>query len=315
MISFLSFDAINYYTKGFMNLPLNVIHDMLPLSLKFLPESHVIEENKDIIGMVTILPTLGNPFKLEISRLYLEQDYFNAGKQLLDFVISKYGARGASSFLAKIDDSYEELLHLFADGCGFRQCSSEQLWKMGDEVRLSSTENTFFRPFKNSDAQAAAMLFNDSVITHFKYSISITKDEYLEPFFKGLNDEYKLKYVVEDESLKTLKAYFSITTNDNLNYILDVTTSQWHDCSWDDILSFAISQITRRKKDFYLFVKVKKYTMAAESFEQYLTEKGFKCVQNQLILVKDFYKIIKEAQPIQRVVLFNEINGKPVFKG
>lgn len=313
MISFLSSDAINHYTKVFMNIPFNILHDLLPLRLKFLPESHVIEENKEIIGMVTVSPTAGNPYKLNISRLFLEQDYFNAGKQLIEYIISKYGAKGTSSFIAMIDDSYDELLHLFVDGCGFRQCSSEQLWKM-DSIRFSKTENTFFRPYKNSDAQAVAMLFNDSVITHFKHSISRTKNEYIEPIFKGLSNNSQFRYVVEDENLKTLKAYFSLSTGDNVNYILDATASHWYDCSWDDVLSFAINQITKRQKDFYLFVKVKKYSVNAESFEKYLLEKGFRCVQNQLVLVKDFYKLIKEAQPAQRILLFNEINEKPVFK-
>lgn len=312
IISFLSPDAKTYYTKDFMSFPFNVIHDHLPLKMKFLPESYVMQDNKDIIGMVTILPTWGNPFKLEISRLFLEHDYFNVGKQLLDFVISKYGAKGATSFITKIDDNYDELAHLFVDGCGFRQCSSEQLWKM-DKIRFSKTENTFFRPFKNPDAQAVAMLFNDSVITHFKYSISRTKGEYSEVFFKGLNDS-KFKYVIEDKNLKTIKGYLSITTSDNSNYVLDVVTSQWHECSWDDILNFAVNQISRRQKEFNLFVKVKKYTISAEQFEEYLREKGFSCIKNQLVLVKDFYKIIKEEQPLHRVVLFNEITEKPVFK-
>lgn len=313
MISFLSSDAINHYTKVFMNFPFNTIHDLLPLGLKFLSESYVIEENKDIIGMVTVSPTAGNPFKLSISRLFLEHDYFNAGKQLIEFVISKYGAKGATSFITRIDDSYDELLHLFTEGCGFRQCSSEQLWKM-NSIRFSKNDNSFFRPFKNSDAQAVTMLFNDSIITHFKHSISRTKNEYLESVFKGLSNDYKFKYVIEDENLKTVKAYFSLTTCDNLNYILDVTTSPWYDCSWDDILNFTINQISKRQRDFYLFVKVKKYTTTAENFENYLIEKDFKCVQNQLVLVKDFYKLIKETQPLHRVVLFNEINEKPVFK-
>ena len=313
MISFLSSDAINQYTKVFMNCPFNTIHDFLPLSLKFLPESYVIEDDKIIIGMVSLTPTPGNSFKLNISRLFLEQDYFNAGKQLIEYVIAKYGAKGATSFIATIDDSHDELLHLFADGCGFRQCSSEQLWRM-NEIRFSTTDSTIFRPFKNSDAQSVATIFNDSVITHFKYSLIRTKDEYIEPIFKGLKDHYKFKYVVENETLKTPNAYFSITTNDNLNYILDVTTSPWHECSLDDILSFTINQISRRKKDFSLFIKVKKYSTTAEHLEKYLLEKGFNCVQNQIVLVKDFYRLIKETQPLQRVVLFNEINEKPVFK-
>lgn len=313
MISFLSSDIINHYTKVFMNFPFNTFHDLLPLSLKFLPESYVIEEDKNIIGMVTVSPTTGNPYKLSISRLFLEHNYFSAGKQLIEFVIAKYGAKGATTFITRIDDSYDELLHLFTDGCGFRQCSSEQLWKM-DELRVTKENNTFFRPFKNSDAQAVAMLFNDSVITHFKHSISRTKNEYLEPIFSGLMENYKFKYVAEDENLKTVKSYFSLITNDNLNYILDVTTSPWYDCSWEDILNFTINQISKRKKEFSLFVKVEKYTTTAENFEKYLVEKGFKCVQNQLVLVKDFYKLIKEEQPLHRVVLFNEINEKPVFK-
>lgn len=313
MISFLSSDAINHYTKVFMTYPFNLLHDLLPLNLKFSPESYVIEEDKTIIGMVTVAPTNGNPFKLNISRLFLEQDYFNAGKQLIEFVISKYGAKGASTFITKIDDSYDELLHLFVDGCGFRQCSSEQLWKM-DTIRFSQTDNTFFRPFKNSDAQAVAMLFNDSIITHFKHSVSRTKNEYLDPLFKGLSDESKFKYVIEDENLKTIKAYFSFSTYDNLNYILDITTSPWYEYSWDDILSFTINQIEKRQKNFSLFVKVKKYSTTAESFEQYLVEKEFKCIQTQLVLIKDFYKLIKETQSLQKVVLFNGINEKPVFK-
>ncbi|MDD3435555.1 MAG: GNAT family N-acetyltransferase [Candidatus Gastranaerophilales bacterium] len=312
MISFLSTDIVSYYTKVFMNFPFNIIHDLLPLSLKFLPESYVIEENKEIIGMITVTPTQGNPYKLNIIRLFLEHNCFNAGKQLIDFVISKYGAKGATAFIAKIDDSYDELLSLFVDGCGFRQCSSEQMWKM-ELIRFSQESNSFFRPFKNSDAPIVAMLFNDSVITHFKYSIVSTKNEYWELFFKGLKDS-KFKYVIEDENLKTIKAYLSITTSDNLNYILDIIASPWHECSWEDILSFTINQISKRQKDFYLFVKVRKYTTTAENFENYLTEQNFKRVQNQLVLVKDFYKQIKEAQPISRVVLFNEVNEKPVFK-
>lgn len=312
MISFLSSDAINQYTKVFMNFPFNVLHDFLPLNYKFLPESYVIEENKEIIGMVTLSPTIGNPTKLVISRLFLEHNYYSAGKQLIEYVIAKYGAKGAGTFLVTIDDSHEELLQLFTEGCGFRHCSSEQLWKM-DSIRFSKESNTFFRPFKNSDAQAVAMIFNDSIITHFKHSIARTKDEYLEPFFKGLENNYKFKYVIEDENLKTVKAYLSLSTSDNINYILDVTTSPWYECSWEDILSFAINEISRRKKDFYLFVRVKKYTTTSESFENFLKEKEFRCIQNQLVLIKDFYKLIEE-QSSQRIILFNEIKEKPVFK-
>lgn len=312
MISFLSTDAVTQYTKVFTSCPFcSSLHDLLPQSLKFLPDSYVLEEEKELIGMITVSPRPGNPFRLKISRLFLEQNYFNAGKQLIEFVVSKYGAKGATGFCASIDDSHSELLSLFIDGCGFRQCSSKQLWKMND-LNFNKSDNTFFRPFKNSDAQAVAMLYNDSVITHFKHSIERTKNEYKDPLFLGLRNNYKFKYVIEDEKTKTIKAYFSLTTSDNYNYILDITTSPWYDCSYEDIFNFTISQMTRRKHDFSLFVKLKKFTTKADVFEKFLLDKGFSCVQNQLILVKDFYKIIKEPQESRKILLFNELNEKPV---
>jgi len=313
MISFLSTDAVDQYTKVLINFPLcSYLHDLLPQSMKFLPESYVLAEEKEIIGMITISPSAGNPLRLNISRLFLEQNYFNAGKQLVEFVVSKFGAKGATTFIAAIDDLHNELLSLFIDGCGFRQCSSEQLWKM-NSIHFAKNSGTFFRPFKNSDAQAVAMLFNDSVITHFRHSIEKTKSEYYDPLFQGLRNDYNLKYVIEDEKTKTIKAYFALTTSDNMNYVLDITTSPWYDCSYEDILDFTVSQMSRRKQEFFLFVKMKKYTTKAEIFEKFLLEKGFTCVQNQLILVKDFYRLVKDPHDSPRVVLFNEINEKPVF--
>ena len=71
MISFLSNDAINHYTKALMNMPFNFIHDFLPLKMKFLHESHVLEEDGNIIGMSKVSSSPGNHFKLLINSLFL----------------------------------------------------------------------------------------------------------------------------------------------------------------------------------------------------------------------------------------------------
>lgn len=313
MISFLSSDAISHYTSVFMNFPFNTLHEILPLRLKFMAETYVLTENDEILGMITVSPTPGNPFRWLITRLFLEQNYYNAGKQLIEFIIAKYGAKGAGAFVAAVDESYGELFRLFIEGCGFRHCSNEQLWKMS-EFHFTKENSTFIRPFKNSDAHSVAVLFNDSVITHFRHSIEKTKNEYQDPLFQGLRNIYKLKYVIEDEAAKTIKAYFSLSTTDNTNYILDITASPWHDCSYEDIFAFTVNQITKRKKDFSLFVKLKKYTLKSEIFEEILQKKGFSCIQTHLILVKDFYKLIKEPESALKIVMFNEVSEKPVFK-
>src|SRR5574344_1555321 len=150
MISFLSSDEINLYMSAFMNSPFSFFHYLLPLRFKFLPESYVIHEQDEILGMVTVSPVLGNPYKLSIKRLFLEQNCFNAGKQLMEFIIAKYGAKGAYNFFLAIDDNYDELLNLFVNGCGFRQCGTQELWKINSK-NFQKTCDMFIRPFKNSD--------------------------------------------------------------------------------------------------------------------------------------------------------------------
>ena len=46
----------------------------------------------------------------------------------------------------------------------------------------------------------------------------------------------------------------------------------------------------------------------------FLDEGEFTLVQNKSVLVKDFYKLIKEPEKARRIALFNEVSEKPVFK-
>ena len=45
-----------------------------------------------------------------------------------------------------------------------------------------------------------------------------------------------------------------------------------------------------------------------EKFEEYLHSKGYKCIQTQCVLVKDFYKPLKQKENVLQVFLFGE-NG------
>lgn len=305
----------SYLESGtFFNAPFSTLLNILPLKYRFLPESYALEHHNNIAGAICTTPSIGNHQKWIINQLLLNKNDLEAGKELVNFIISRYGAKGATSFVTKIDSSFDDILRLFIDGCGFRQCSSEQLWSF-EEIRFSNRGNTFFRPFKNSDAQAVAMIFNDSVMTHFKHSISKTKDEYKDTFCSGLNNDYSLNFVVEDKQFKTVSAHFSITTSDNLNYVLNISKSIWYECEWEDILQFSVDQISKRTKKFKLHVRIKKYTINAEHFEKYLAEKGAKQTKNEIVLVKDFYRVIKENEYFnaKNIIMFNEANNKPVF--
>lgn len=313
MISFLGNDEAEKFVKKLVSTSCDIFHYWLPLKLKFLAESYVLADNKDIHGMITVIPVSGNPHKINITKLLFKKDYYDIGKHLVEFILARFGAKGAQNFIVSVDESHDELLKLFIDGCGFRKCACEELWRIND-TEFQSSGNSLFRRFRNSDAQAAAMLFNDSLITHFKPSMLKTKNEYTDRFFLGLTDGTEFKYVLEDETLHTLTAYFSIKTYDNFNYIIDITVANGFVPNYDAILGFAKTEIKKRQKDFSMFIKTKKYTQNSENLDEYLKKKDFKCVQNHMILVKDFYKLIKQESQTHEVIFLAETNGKPVFK-
>ncbi|MBR1680424.1 hypothetical protein IJ707_01390 [bacterium] len=312
MISFLGNDEAEKFVKKLLSTSCDIFHYWLPLRLKFLAESYVLVDENDLHGMITVIPTIGNPYKINITKLLFKKDYYDIGKHLVEFIISRFGAKGAQTFITSVDDSHDELLKLFIDGCGFRKCASEELWRVSN-IDFRTSETNIFRRFRNSDAQAAAMLFNDSLITHFKPSLLKTKDEYSDSFFAGISDGTEFKYVLEDFNLHTLAAFFSIKSFDNYNYVIDITVSNGFVPDYDLILGFARNEIQKRQKDFSMFIKSKKYVQNSENFDEYLKNKEFKCVQNQMILVKDFYKLIKQEVPTHEVILFAE-TGHPVFK-
>lgn len=315
MISVLSSTDLSSFTNIFWLYPLTFIQHFLHIRLKKLPESYVSIENKQLNGMITVQAERGNPYKWNIIKLLLDKNSNEAGRQLVDYVTAKYGAKGANTFCVVVDDSHEEILTLFSKGCGFRLCSHENLWKM-DEIKSYDNASTddIYRPFKNSDAKYVCELYNDSIYPHFRYSLAKTKAEFYDRFFQGFSSTSSFKYVVDDARTKRIKAYIEIQTNDNTNYILDIVLTQPYEDLYPDLINFAINQIERRKKDFYLFILNKKYQSSSKKFEDQLKLKGFSLIQTQMVLVKDFFKPIKQGEKIPKpAIFFSEIKGKPAF--
>lgn len=303
MIEYLDNNENDKFTGDLRNEAFSRLHTLLPLKYKFLPESYVLTEDKEILGLITIVPTMGNPYKINISRLIFGNNYYDAGKQLVEFVIARYGSKGATSFCVTVDESHDELLQLFTQGCGFRHCASECLWKI-DNLNFENVHPATFRPCQNSDAKQVSRLFNSELKSLFRPSLERDKNEYKEPFFEGLTNFYKNRYVLEEPQKKRIIAYLSITTSDNLNFIIDISTNEGYNLSFDEILYFALKEIASRKSSFYAFVKQKTYTKTSDKFGEYLNSRGFNLIQTQHVLIKDFYKPIMQSENVLQVFLF-----------
>ena len=303
MIPYLgSFDNVGSL-KTALNVPTGFIMDILPQKYMFFDESYILSENDDILGLITVEPTLGNPYKINISRLIFKQDFYNVGKQLVEYVIAKYGAKGARAFTVYVDISHEELCALFVDGCGFRQCSYENLWKIDNFV--PETQNyAKFRSAQNSDAKEIAHPYNIELNTLYRPSMERIPHEYMELTFEGLSSVYKNRYVLED--CDKVIAYLSLTTLDNMNFIIDLSLSDGYEFNYDEIINFALKEISRRKNSYTAFIKHRQYAKNADKFEEYLHKRKLNCVQTQCVFVKDFYRPIKETAGVLKVFTFNE---------
>lgn len=303
MVSYIDTQDCDGFIKNILEEPISILNAILPLRHKFLPESYIISEEHEIHGLITVSANHGNPSKINITRLVFKQNSANEGKQLIDYAVAKYGAKGANSFIAFVDECHDELSSLFVNECGFRQCSYENLWKLDNFVpEISSRAD--FKAFNNEDAAEVSELYNSELNNLYKPSMERTAQEYIDPIFMGLKHDYKNRYVLKHN--EKIIAYLSITTCDNMNFILDISTCDGYMLNYDEILNFGLAEISRRKTKFTAFLKHRQYAKNADKLEEYLHQRNLNCVQTQCVLVKDFYRPIKETESIFKAFVLGE---------
>ena len=313
MISFLNNSVMDNYINKVMFNPFLFFHHLLPLKFKFLPESFVLKDNNELKGLITIAPAKSKDKKMEIQKLFFEEDFFEEAEELVQYVVSKYKAMGAFSIMVKVDDYLPNLLSLFVNKCGFSQLSYEKLWRINKFL-----DNTYnkkeFRPFRNSDAKVITNLYNDSLLPHFRTLLGREVIEYKENLFRGLSYNSEYKYIIEDTKSEAVIGCVIIQTTDNENYIIEIIQTSWIDLDINSIISFAIDQIKKRKKRFGVYIKSRRYTQLSEKYETKFIENNFECVQNQIILTNSSARILRNKnQSSKYTVLTDLLPTKPLL--
>ncbi len=302
-------NIMNYRRLFFVSVPATYLQNLFyNVHLRRLPETYVaFDNNNNLKGLISVKAQSGNPYKWQIKRLFLDKNSHEAGKQLIEYIIAKFGARGVDTFYVAVNDNQTELIDLFIKGCGFRFCSTEVLWSVSNvNFLISDTDEKNFKPFKNSDSAKAADLFNENLITLYKYSLSKEKEEFNDKLSFGFNSELDFKYILEDETNKKIKSFIEIKTFDNLNYFLDIIIPPHYFDLYPQILSFAVKKIIKRNKNFKLYIKNRKYLQAGEMLDDYFKKNRFEMLQNNAILVRDFFKSIREeSKSYNNAVVFS----------
>ena len=313
MISFLNNSVSDKYINHIMFNPLMPLHHLLPLRFKFLPESFVLKENNEARGLITVAPTKCRQKKVEIQKLFFEENSFIDAAELVQYVVSKYKAMGATSIQVKVDDYLPELLTMLVSKCGFSQISYEKLWRV-NKFKDTEFDKKEFRSFRNSDSKAVANLYNDSLLPHFRPLLGREPLEFKETLFQGLSYYSEYKYVIEDKTTKNVIGCIIIQTYDNENFIVDIIQTNWIELDINSILNYAIYQIKKRKKRFGLFIKTKRYTLLGEKYEDIFFQNGYDCVQNQIVLTNSSARILKETSKTGKYTVLTEfLPTKPII--
>lgn len=303
MISFLNNE--DTYVNNIMFNPFILLHHLLPLRFKYLPESYVLKDKKDIRGLITIAPSKSPLKQMEIQKLLFEENQYEDAEELIKYVVSKYKAKGCASIIVRIDDFLPELIKIFVSKCGFSQISYEKLWYINTNNIESAYNKKMFREYRNSDALAISNLYNEQLLPHFRPLLGKDCKDFKDKIFTGLSYFNEYKFIYKNKNNNIL-AFISIKTADNKNYILDFIKSSWEDININDIISFAFAQARKRTKNAKLYIKTKKYTQYGEKYEKEFLENSFKCVQNQLVLTNSSAKIIRNEEKTKKFTVINQ---------
>ncbi len=285
----------NYYFKYHLMKEFACLaQSFLPLRFKFMTESYVYSDDRCIKGMISTFPTQGNPEQININRLLFENNDYQIGKELINFIIKHYGEEGAKTFKVIIDNNHKDLEQLFMQGCGFRCGSYENLWDISADVNYFKSINPLeFKHASDSHACLIADLRNSELITHYRPAMEQHEEEFKEPLIKIFNAKYENRFVLL--SGEHVVAYLTIQTNDNYNFIISLTKNSGYQLNYDEIIAFAIQNImSKRSSEFKVYLKQKKYLKFAQDYENYLHARNYECIQTQHILLKEFYKPIKQ---------------------
>lgn len=306
---------LSFNWQSFTIFPFNYIHNILPLSLKFSQESYVAVEDKDILGVIALTPDNIHRSRWQINRLILDNNSTEVGKQLVDFVVNKYGGAGVETFITAIGENYPEAIALFKNSCGFRSCSKMHIFEQkSSALNIDSASFENIRLACNADEPKIYELQQQILLPHFKPSFIRSVGD----FGFGLKDSllnkmknYELKkYVLDNPKNSTIEGFFQIMTKDRKNYWLDIDLSLPYQDYYTDIIAFANKYIMRQTHEANMYIYLREYYQSSKKFTEVLKELNFSLKYTYQLLVKDYWKLLPaEKNKKMSVIIFPDITS------
>ena len=236
------------------------INHLLPLKLKFANESYIALVDDKKTALVTFDKDSKSNTRFKITKLILEEYCADVSKQLINFVISKYRAQGATSFYVVVDEKQADLLNIFKNEMNFRACGFEYLFKVNCP---NTTQQIYLRPFKQSRVNEIRAFYNENINSFNKFLFSRENYQFSNNFEK---------YVFYNDDETKLLGYFEVATKNCEDFYINFSIDYAYNIYIIDAIRFICSRLKQKYKNFNLYIKVKDYFMNSKELLSILKE-------------------------------------------
>lgn len=292
---------------SFIHFPASFFHGALPLQWKFLQESYVAIENNEPLGLISLIPDGKTKSRWRINRLVLGPDASEVGKQLVDYVVNKYGGAGVEIFFTVIDENYPEAIALFKKACFFRQYSKINIWELESTMQAEETPQTI-REAVPADAGKLLELDTEAILPHLRGSLIKKTNDFRFDLKRKLFDTFKgyraCRHVLDNPKNNTIEGLLTIITADSKHFWVDITLSLAYKDYYETLLGFALGNIKSRIPDARIYIGVKDYHQISGHMTEVLAGHKFKQCGTFQVLIKDYWKPVKnyEENKVQAII-------------
>lgn len=281
--------------QGFIKRFASFINYLIPLKIKFQNETFCAINQNKIQGSITLDKDSKSTTRFKITNLFLEENSTSVALELINYIMTRYSAMGASAFYVVIDEKQTDLLNIFKNELNYRFCGLEYLFK----INLPNCENTIFlKPFKKTFIKEITKFYNENINSFNRFLFS--RQEY-----QFLNNCQKFIFYNEDKN--ELLGYFEVATKNKIDFYINFSIDVTYNTYLIDAIKYIISNLKHKNKEFNLYIKVKNYFMNSKELITILKENNSELISTGHVFAKDYYKEIKENNLLKNArIMFND---------
>jgi ribosomal protein S18 acetylase RimI-like enzyme len=279
-------------------IPIHQVSQLLPARHQFVPAIYVATAHNKVLGLIWLTSDEAQNRRWKIDQLIIDPDEstYDIGTQLIQYVISRYGADGVQTFLAFADQQDNIALGLLKS-VGFRFCTRLHTFCLEPgENRIKAPSIKGLRESVAGDRYRLAALYNDALPPETRTSLSRTPLDYKRCWGKHLSKRLRgvwvRQWVVEDLGRDVILAEILLSHVHHNQYRLNLVINQGRADLLEPCLAFAIAQVQSSSLQARVTLPVFDFN---KPFLASLAP--FECISTADVLVKDYWMPLSHNKP------------------